>query len=173
MDRAALMDVALGRAPADLVVRGGRLVCVHTAAVYPADVAIKGDRVAAVGDVGAATGPGTRVLDAAGALVVPGFIDTHQHSYESHLNMTEYARVLLMHGTTTVSEAFYGMGLVDGIRGVRFCLEELKATPLRVLFLVPTLAYLQNRELGLPVTPRTPGLDDLFRMLRWPECVGL
>ncbi len=168
-----LAHVALGQEPAHLVVRGGRLVDVHTAQVYAADVVIKGERIAAVGKVEGAIGAGTVVVDASGRFVCPGFIDTHQHSYEAHLNMTEYARVLLEHGTTTVSEAFYGMGFVSGIKGVREALAELRKTPLRVLFLVPVLAYLQNRELGLPVTPSCPTADELLEMLDWPECRGL
>ncbi len=173
MSSAALMDVALGNKPADLVVRGGRLVDVHTAQVYEADVAVKGDRIAAVGEVGYTIGPATDVLDASGRYVCPGFIDTHQHSYESHLNLTEYARVLLQHGTTAVAEAFYGMGFVSGLRGIRESLDELKRTPLKVLFMVPILAYLQNRELGLPVTPLCPTAEELLEMLEWPECRGL
>jgi len=167
------VNVALGKEPADLVVRGGRLVDVHTAQVYAADVAVKGERIAAVGKVEGAIGADTEVLDASGRFICPGFIDTHQHSYEAHLNMTEYARVLLEHGTTTVSEAFYGMGFVSGVRGVRESLDELRRTPVRVLFMVPILAYLQNRELGLPVTPCCPTADELIEMLDWPECRGL
>ena len=45
------IDVGLGRRPADKVFSGGRLVNVFTAEVYEADVAIAGDRIAAIGDV--------------------------------------------------------------------------------------------------------------------------
>ncbi len=173
MGREKLIDVGVGRVPADLVIRGGRLVNVHTAQIYPADVAIKGDRIAFVGDVGHTIGEKTKIINAKGKYLTPGLIDTHQHSYESQLNMTEYARALLLHGTTTVTEAFYGMGMIAGIEGIRFCLDELKRTPLRVLFLVPVLAYLQNRELGLPATPNAPTPSDLREMLSWPDCYGL
>lgn len=173
MDREALIDVALGNTPADLVIRGGKLVDVHTEQIYPADVALKGERIACVGEVGHTIGPDTLIVDAIGKYLTPGLIDTHQHSYEAHLNMTEYARVLLLHGTTAVCEAFYGMGIVSGMQGVTFCLEELKSTPLKVIFLAPALAYLQNRELGLPPTPSSPTFEDIKRALDWPECRGV
>ncbi len=46
MDTKKLIDVAAGREPADLVLKGGRLVNVFTEEVYEADVAIAGDRIA-------------------------------------------------------------------------------------------------------------------------------
>ena len=57
----ALVDVALGRSPADLVIRGGNLVNVFTEEIYPADVAVYGSKIAAVGDVSGQAGPATRV----------------------------------------------------------------------------------------------------------------
>ncbi|NPV30598.1 MAG: adenine deaminase [Firmicutes bacterium] len=172
-EQKVLAEVALGNTPADLVIHGGKLVDVHTGEIRPAGVAIKGSRIACTGDVSYTVGPRTIVIDASDKYLVPGFIDTHQHSYEAHINMTEYAKVLLLHGTTLVSEAFYGMALVAGLRAVRFCLQELLATPVKVAFLVPVLAYLQNRELGLPVAPNTPSAEEMLKVLDWPECYGI
>ena len=64
--RRDLVDVAMGRAPADKIIRGGKLVNVITSEIYPADIAIKGDRIAAVGDVKRCKGPATEVIDAKG-----------------------------------------------------------------------------------------------------------
>ena len=48
--RRALVDVAMGREPADLVIRDGRWVCVQTGEIIPGtDVAVKDGRVAYVG----------------------------------------------------------------------------------------------------------------------------
>src|SRR5205085_4648893 len=69
MKRRELIDVAMGKAPADVVVEGGRLVNVATAEIYEADVAVKGDRIAAVGDVAYTKGGETRVIDARGRYV--------------------------------------------------------------------------------------------------------
>lgn len=63
----ALADVALGSEPADVIVKGGRMVEVHTGAVVEADIA-QGKRIAPVGHVARRAGAGTQVYDAAGAL---------------------------------------------------------------------------------------------------------
>lgn len=83
-----LVDVALGRSPADLVIRGGNLVNVFTEEIYPADVAVRGSKIAAVGDVSGQTGPATRVVDAAGSFLVPGLIDGHLHIECGKLSVT-------------------------------------------------------------------------------------
>src|SRR5262245_25831946 len=65
-------------APAyDLIIRGGKIVDGSGNPWFYGDVAVKGDRVVAVGRVG---GEAARVIDAAGLVVAPGFIDIHSHS---------------------------------------------------------------------------------------------
>ncbi len=62
-----LVDVAMGRSPADRVLRGGRWVCVQSGEIIPAtDVAIAGGRIAYVGpDADFAIGPTTEVIEVA------------------------------------------------------------------------------------------------------------
>ena len=76
-----LVDCAMGRAPADVIVRNGCWVCVQSGEFIPnTDVAIKGSRIAYVGaDAGHALGPNTRVIDAAGRYMLPGLLDAHMH----------------------------------------------------------------------------------------------
>ena len=172
MKRRALIDVAMGKTPADVVVEGGRLVNVATAEIYDADVAIKGDRIAAVGDVGYTKGSVTRIIDASGLFVTPGLVEGHLHQYHSYLGVTEYVQALLSHGVTATADGFYGPGIVAGVPAVRFFKEAFERMPIRLIFLVPTLSWLQNRELGL--TP-TPGIaaSDLEEILGWEGCYGL
>jgi adenine deaminase len=172
MKRRELINVAMGNAAADAVVEGGRLVNVATAEIYEADVAIKGDRIAAVGDVAYTKGPDTRVIDARGRFVTPGLVEGHLHQYHSYLGVTEYVEALLSHGVTATADGFYGPGIVAGVPAVRFFKEAFERMPMRLIFLVPTLSWLQNRELGL--TP-TPGIEsgDLEKILGWEGCYGL
>jgi adenine deaminase len=172
MSRRELIDVAMGKTHADVVVEGGRLVNVATAEIYEADVAVKGDRIAAVGDVAYTKSPDTRVIDARGRFVTPGLVEGHLHQYHSYLGVTEYVQALLSHGVTATADGFYGPGIVAGVPAIRFFKEAFERMPIRLIFLVPTLSWLQNRELGL--TP-TPGIDaaDLFDILGWDGCYGL
>jgi len=172
MSRRDLIDVAMGKAPADQIIDGGVLVNVLTAELYPAGIAIKGNRIAAVGDVSYTRGPQTKVTQADGRYLVPGLVDGHLHSYHSYLGVNEFVQGLLTHGVTATADGFYGQGIVGGIDAVRFVKEAFERMPIRLIFLVPTLAYLQNRELGL--TPvKGISVEDMFEMLDWPGCYGL
>jgi adenine deaminase len=170
--RRELIDVAMGRAPADVVIEGGTLVNVGTGELHAADVAIRGDRIAAVGDVGYACGPETRRIDARGLYVTPGLVEAHLHQYHSYLGVTEFVEALLTHGVTATADGFYGPGIVAGVPAVRFFKEAFERMPIRLIFLVPTLAWLQNRELGLTPTPGIEGAD-LMEILGWEGCYGL
>jgi adenine deaminase len=172
VSRRALIDVALGNQPADTVVLGGRVVNVLTQEIYEAGVAIAGDRIAAVGDIEYARGRDTAVIDASGRYVTPGLVDGHLHMYHSYLGVNEFVEAMLTHGITTTADGFYGQGIVGGKEAVRFFKEAFDARPLRLIFLVPTLAYLQNRELGLEPAPGID-VDDMHEMLAWDGCLGL
>lgn len=175
MSRAELIDTALGRVPADLLVTGGRLLNVATSEIYPADVVVKGERIAAVvepGEGDALRGPETEVIDVGGRFISPGLVDAHLHSYHSYIGVPEFVEALLQKGVTCWADAFYGQGTVGGIEAVRFFKEAFEKMPIRLLFLVPCLAYIQNRDLGLTPAPGVSA-EDLLEMLEWDGCVGL
>ena len=168
-----LLDALAGVADADMVVTNGRVVDVHKKEVRDGGIAVKAGRIIRVGEVESLVGPGTEVLDARGRYLTPGLIEAHAHSYHANMNLTEYGKLCLSRGTTAVAESFYGQGQIRGKEAVRFFYEELRRTPITLLFVVPVLAYLQNLELGLEATPGTLTGDDLFEMLEWEGCVGL
>src|SRR5215470_5910865 len=88
-----------GEIKADLVVRGGRLVNVVSEEIYPADVAVFGDRIVATGAVEAYCGPETRIVEAGGAYLCPGMIDGHLHIECSKLSITSLAKAVVPIGT--------------------------------------------------------------------------
>jgi len=172
--RKDLIEVSVGKVAPTLLIKGGKLVNVHTTEIHPADIAVKGDRIAYVGDAKELKiTEETKVINVEGKYVTPGLIDPHIHLYHTQLNMTQVARALLPHGTTTVAEGFYAIGIVSGVQGIRFCLEEIKKTPLKIVFLIPSLAYYQNEDLGLPKTPKAPTFKDFQEMLDWTDCHGI
>ncbi len=68
--------------PADLVLLGGRVVTVDDAVPEGEALAVRGDRIAAVGstgDIERYVGPGTEVIELDGRLAIPGFIEGHGH----------------------------------------------------------------------------------------------
>ncbi|RLG45058.1 MAG: adenine deaminase, partial [Thermoproteota archaeon] len=97
----SLVDVAMGRAKADLVIKNGTLVNVFTKELLEGiDVAIKGDRIALVGKAEHTIGPETLVIDAGRKYLVPGLLDGHVHIESSMVTVTQFARAVLPHGTT-------------------------------------------------------------------------
>jgi adenine deaminase len=173
MERRRLINVALGKDPADAIIAGGQVVSVHTGEIIRADVAIVGSRIAAVGQLASASrGPLTRVIDAGGLFVSPGLIDGHLHYHHTYLDPAEASKLLLRHGITGTADGFYGEAIVGGIEAVRALKQAVDRLKIRLIFLAPTSAYLQNRMFGL--TPaKAVSIADLHDMLDWEGCYGL
>ncbi len=133
-----LLAAAGGQAPADIVVKNGKLVNVYTKEIYEGGVAISGDKIAAVGDVDYAIGEGTKVIDAGGNYITPGFIDGHIHPESTSLSIRSFAELVLKHGTTAVMTDLHEIGVVAGLEGIEAVLEEAEATDLKLYFVVPS-----------------------------------
>jgi N-acyl-D-aspartate/D-glutamate deacylase len=98
-----------GPVAADWVLRGGTVIDGTGAPRRTADVAIRGDRIVAVGRV--AVGPGARVVDASAWIVAPGFIDLHTHSDATiRAPRTRSNLNYLAQGVTTVVTGNCGSG---------------------------------------------------------------
>ena len=69
----------MGAEPWDLVISGGTVIDGTGSARFPADVAVRGDRIAVVSRERIAASRARRVIDATGRIVAPGFIDLHAH----------------------------------------------------------------------------------------------
>jgi adenine deaminase len=156
--------VARGDEPADLVVRGGRVLSVFTREWLDVDVAVCDGYVAGLGEY-----EGREVLDASGRYVVPGFIDAHMHLESTKLLVDEFARLVLPLGTTAVVADPHEIANVLGTDGVHWLLDVCAGLPLDVYFMasscVPASAFESPRR------PLTPG--DLQGLLRRRRVIGL
>ena len=88
-------------APFDLLIRGGRLVDGTGNPWVRGDVAVRGDRIARIGHLPDATAD--RVIDAAGLVVAPGFVDPHTHAVRGIYDVPTADNYLLQ-GVTTLTE---------------------------------------------------------------------
>jgi adenine deaminase len=158
------LAVARGDEPADLVVRGGRVLSVFTKEWLDVDVAIADGVVAGLGRY-----DGVETLDAAGAWVVPGFVDAHMHLESSKLLVDELARLLLPLGTTTVVADPHEIANVLGTDGVHWLLDACDDVPLDVYFTASSCV--PASEFESPRRPLTTG--DLEGLLRRRRMVGL
>lgn len=168
--RRELVEVAQGRLDADVIVAGGSLVNVYTSERYDADVAIRGSRIAAIGDVEHTKGPRTEVVDARGLVLTPGFIDQHAHVHESQLNIAEFAAAVVPRGTIGIGTDLYGEVVVSGLRAAHAALELAQTLPLKLWFLGGMPAYYQNLPFGHSGTPTR---EELLDELEQDYCVGI
>ena len=133
-----LLAVAKGNKPADLVVTNGKIGIVYSGEIYEGGVAVCGDTIAAVGDVAYCIGEGTKVIDAQGNYLTPGFLDGHIHPESSSLAIRPFAEAVLSHGTTGIMTDLHEVGVVSGLEGIEAVLKEAEATDLKVYFIVPS-----------------------------------
>ncbi len=133
-----LLAVASGKEPADLVVKNGKIVNVFSGEIYDGGVAVSGDTIAAVGDVDYTIGEKTKIIDARGMYITPGFIDGHIHPESSNLAIRSFAEAVLRHGTTVIMTDLHEIGVVGGLEAIEAVLKEAEATDLKLYFVVPS-----------------------------------
>jgi len=166
-----LVRVALGKEKADLVIINSTFVNVNSGEILENfGVAIKRDRVATIGQVSHTIGPDTKVIDAEGMYLVPGFLDAHVHVESSMLSLTNFAKAVLPRGTTTVFIDPHEIANVLGLDGVRLMIEESKGLPLKVFVTAPSC---------VPANPMFEtsgahlGVKEVEEMLRLKEVIAL
>jgi adenine deaminase len=167
-----LIDVAAGRAPADLVIRNGRWVNVYSGEILPGtDVAVVAGRFAYVGPGAShAIGPGTRLIEADGRFLVPGLCDGHMHVESGMLTVTEFARAVIPHGTTSMFIDPHEIANVLGLPGVRLMHDEALALPINIWVQMPSCV---PSAPGLENAGAAIGADDVAEAMRWPLIIGL
>jgi adenine deaminase len=167
-----LIDVAMGRTPADLVIRAGRWVNVHSGEIIPStDIAIIAGRFAYVGsDASHCVGPSTRVIEADGRYLVPGLCDGHMHVESGMLTVTEFARAVIPHGTTTMFIDPHEIANVLGMPGVKLMHDEAAQLPINIYVempsCVPSAPGLENAGASL-------GVEEVRAAMSWPNVIGL
>jgi adenine deaminase len=163
-DLSRRLAVARGDEPADLVVRGGRVLSVFTREWLDGDVAVVDGWIAGIGDY-----EGRETVDADGRYVVPGFVDAHLHLESSKLLVDEFARLVLPLGTTAVVADPHEIANVLGTDGVHWLLDACAGLPLEVYFMASSCVPASSFE--SPRRELTPG--DLEGLLRRRRVLGL
>jgi adenine deaminase len=174
-ERLRLGAVARGERAADLVLRGGSLLNVFTGEIYPAHVAVAGERIAYVGTREDVIGPRTRVLDVTGRVLVPGYIDPHVHP-ANLVTPSAFARHILPLGTTTVVADTLQFWQTGGARAVRALADALAGSPLKFFWMLRVHGQARVRDEGrqfplreLARTLAHPWMLAVGEVTRWPE----
>lgn len=167
----SLSAVAMGVQSADLVIKGGKLINVCTKEIIDnIDVAIKNSRIALVGDASHCIGEDTKVIEANGRYISPGFLDGHIHVESSMMSVSEYAKAVVPHGTVGIYMDPHEICNVLGIDGVKYMIDDGKRTPLKNMVTMPSCV------------PAVPGFEDtgafvgpkeVAECMKWDSMVGL
>lgn len=166
-----LAMTAMGTRKADLVIRNARLVNVCTAEIQEGiDVAIAEGRIALVGDGAHCIGPDTKVIDAAGQYIAPGFMDAHIHVESSMMSVGEYARVVVPRGTTGIFMDPHEICNVCGPAGVKAMIDDARRAPLKAMSNVPSCV---PAVAGFEDTGSHIGPEEVREMMTWDGVMGL
>ena len=160
-----IIRVARGEQKADLVIKNAQIINVLSEEIYQADVAIKDGIIAGVG----AGYTGEKEIDANGKFISPSFIDGHVHIESSMLLPSEFAKMVVPSGTTTVVADPHEISNVIGLHGISFMREASKDLPLDVYMMLPSC---------VPASPyETSGFElnsyDLSMLIDSPWVLGI
>lgn len=169
---AQLVDVAMGRKSADTVIRNGRWVNVHSGEIIAGtDVAISAGRFAYVGpDASHTIGEQTQIVDAEERYLLPGLCDAHMHVESGMVTVTEFARAVIPHGTTSMFIDPHEIGNVLGLEGVKLMHDEAMTLPVNVYVQMPSCV---PSAPGLENAGAELGVDDVEAAMHWPNIIGL
>ncbi|RJR18028.1 MAG: adenine deaminase [Desulfobacteraceae bacterium] len=126
--------VGSGKIPADLVLKGGKILNVFTGEVLSGDVAVYGGVIAGVGP----SYKGREEVDTKGKWIAPGLIDAHFHIESSMLVPSALASAVMVHGTTALVADPHEIANVMGLEGIRFMLDESMSAPVDIFFTAPS-----------------------------------
>ncbi len=167
-----LIAVAAGREAADMVIRGGTWVNVHSRETLPDhDIAIAAGRIAFVGpDASHCIDPKTQIIEAQGRFMLPGLCDGHMHIESGMLTPAEFARAVIPHGTTSMFTDPHEIANVLGLDGVRMMHDEALMQPVNIFTQMPSCAPSAPglETTGYEITP-----EDVAEAMSWPGIIGL
>jgi adenine deaminase len=141
--RRDLLDAARGLVPADTVCKNAGIFNPFTCSWETGTLAIQDGTVLGIGEYS-----GKTVYDLRGLFIVPGLIDAHVHIESSLLTPREYARLVALHGTTTVVADPHEIANVAGSAGLRFMLAEREGAAADIWYMLPSCVPATPTETG-------------------------
>jgi len=139
--------------------------------VFPAEVAVRGGRIASIAPASGPVDPG---------VLVPGFVDAHVHVESSMLPPWEFARVAMRHGTVASVSDPHEIANVLGSAGVRYMLEDIAGSPFTCWLGCPSCVPATGFETAGAVLDADacarllddPRIGYLSEMMNWPGAIG-
>jgi len=130
-----LIQVAQGRLEADMYIKGGTIINVYSGEFLKQNVAVYKDGIAYVGEDESSVGEHTKVINAEGKYLSPGFIETHAHPWVFYNPVSQTEKVLPLGTTTTVNDNLF-FYLDMGAEKFKEMVMDLRALPGNFYWLV-------------------------------------
>lgn len=175
-DLKSLVRAARGDAPADLLLHNAQLVNVYSGEIYPADVALLGDRIIGIGEGYAAH----KEIDLKGSYLAPGLIDAHVHIESAMVGVRQFAAAVVPRGVTAVVADPHEITNVLGLDGIRYMFDQAKYGQLSMYVMVPSCvpsthlatagAYLEAKDIAALQNDRW--VLGLAEMMNYPGLVN-
>jgi len=166
--RGRAVEVARGRAPADLLLTRVRLVNTFTGEVYPAQVAVAAGLIARVAGPEERV-PAREVVDGGGAYALPGLVDSHLHIESSMVLPPAFAAAVVPRGVLTVVADPHEIANVMGLPGIRLLAEAARRLPLDVFLQAPSCVPATDLETaGAAIGPA-----EIRELLSWEAILAV
>ena len=161
----SMISVSRGTQPADIILGNARILNVFNGEIEAGNVAIYHGKIVGVGDYKEAG----QFIDLNGKYLAPGLINGHVHLESSMLNVSQYARAILPHGTLSIVTDLHEIANVSGLNGIEYVLKVVRKLPMDLFLMAPSCVPATHMETsGARIGP-----EEIRRLLRLKECIGL
>ncbi len=128
-----LINVAMKRIPADLVLKNASVIDIFTGEIVEGDIAVSDEWIAGVGSY-----EGVKEIDAGNLFASPGLIDSHIHIESSYLTPEEFGSLVVPHGTTTLIADPHEIVNVNGFDAMEYMIKAGERTALDIRYMFPS-----------------------------------
>ena len=129
----SLIQKARGQEKSELVLKNANIINVFTSEIIKSNVAIDNGIIVGIGDYS-----GHKEIDLEGAFLSPGFVDSHVHIESSMSSPSQFAKVIVARGVTSIIADPHEIANVKGLDGIRYIIDESKKSPLDVYIALPS-----------------------------------
>ncbi len=141
MNLTDIIKAAHGETPVDLLLTNAQIVDVMTGEIVPQALAISNGIIVGCGQYEA-----KEIVDLNKRYVAPGFIDSHVHIESAMTCISEFARAIVVHGTTTVAADPHEIANVLGTDGIAYMLQAAEDQPIDIYFTLPSCVPATDME---------------------------
>ncbi len=153
-----------GREDSELVLKNCNIIDVFTSEIIKGDVAIEKGKIVGIGEYN-----GKIEIDLKNRYLAPGFIDSHVHIESSMSTLSQFSRIIVPRGVTTIIADPHEIGNVKGIEGIRYIIEDSKNSPLDVYIMLPSCVPATSFENSGAILEA----EDLKELIEEEKVIGL